>query len=156
MVKKKLTIQEQMEYNLWCELYEYVKQNILGYHRDMKLSKQTVLRLQGLRNGQFMSNKNQKPMASYDYKSILLTFKFKKHEITSALERIEFNSEQHKINYIFSIIENSINDIVLRLMSTEKQKEKDENLVIDSLESEGVEYQVQEDVEIDSKLEDLW
>jgi len=154
---KKETIQEKIHYNNWCELYEYVKQNILGYSKDMKLSKYTILKIQGLENGQNVKNSNQKIEAYYDYKTILLTFKFKKQEIVNAMSKLEFKDEKHKINYIMKIIESNINDIYLRLISNVKHEEKVAEMKIESLESEGADYQRKsDDVEIDDDLIDLW
>ena len=62
------------------ELYKYVKNDILLYNRKI-LPKEFVLRLRGLSEGKFMSNKNTQAQASYSYKEILLTFKLCKSKI---------------------------------------------------------------------------
>jgi len=155
---KKLTIQEQVILNQWDELYQYVKQNILGYPKEINLSKHAVLRLKGLSEGKFMSNKKQQQSeVNYGYKTILLTFKFKKQEIINAMSKVEFKDETHKINYIMTIVENSINDIYLRLINNIKHEEKVAEMKIESLESDGAGYQRKsDDVEIDDDLIDLW
>lgn len=141
----------------WCELYEYVKKDILGYSQDMKLPKRFVLRLQGLHRGVFMANKNIPPQAEYSYKTILLTFKVKKLDILIGLKNnsATFKDENHKFNYIMSIIESSINDIVVKMKNNEKAQ------------AAGLEVEIQEDgnkatykkkteEKKNDRLKDLW
>lgn len=103
-------------------LYQYVKK-ILGYGDDMALSKFMVLRLKGLSEGKFHANKKVKATASYDYNTIYLTFVYCKADIQRALQTKTFQSEQNKFNYIMAIVENNINDVVMRLKNAKKSKE---------------------------------
>jgi hypothetical protein len=127
--------QERQEFD---KLYSYIKTEILNYPDDMALPKHIVMRLKGLRNGQFIVNKSHKTKADYPYSTILLTFKFCKQQILNALTTKKFTSEQNKINYIMAIIENNINDVVLRL----KAKEKSEKMVE---KTEIVDYEIKVD-----------
>lgn len=119
--------QEKKEFN---ELYEYVKKDILQYPNDVALPKYLVMRLKGLRDGKFIVNKKIKSKADYPYSVIMLTFKFCKSNILKAIETKNFKNEQMKINYIMVIIENNINDIVLRLKDKEKAENKIETVEI--------------------------
>lgn len=119
--------QEKKEFN---ELYEYVKKDILQYPNDVALPKYLVMRLKGLRDGKFIVNKKIKSKADYPYSVIMLTFKFCKSNILRAIETKNFKNEQMKINYIMVIIENNINDIVLRLKDKEKAENKIETVEI--------------------------
>ena len=103
-------------------LYKYVKK-ILGYDDDMALSKFMVLRLKGLSEGKFHANKKIKSTANYDYKTIYLTFVYCKMDIQKALQTKTFQNEQNKFNYIMAIVENNINDVVIKLKNAKKSKE---------------------------------
>jgi hypothetical protein len=131
----KMTKQEIKE---WDDLYQYVRSEILQYPTDIALSKHMIMRLKGLREGKFYANKNHKSMGNYSYYTILLTFKFCKQKILSALTTKKFTNEQNKINYIMVIIENNINDIALRLKAKEKS-EKVATKQIDKVEIDIIE-----------------
>ena len=105
------------------KLYQYVKK-VLGYDNDMALPKFMVLRLKGLSEGKFMANKKTKSKANYDYYTIYLTFVYCKDKIQKALQTKNFSNEQNKFNYIMAIVENNINDVVIRLKNAKKVEEK--------------------------------
>lgn len=117
--------QEKQEFD---KLYSYVKTEILNYPNDMALPKHLVMRLKGLRNGQFIANKTHKTKADYPYSTILLTFKFCKQDIINAISKKEFKNETNKINYILAIVENKINDVVIKLKTKEKAEKKIDKL----------------------------
>ena len=151
---------EGFTYDDWCELYEYVKHNILSYDVSMKLPKFMVLRLQGLSKGQFIANNNARHEAEYPYNVILMTFKFCSMNIKRAFSTKKFKSEQNKFNYMMVIIENNINDIYMRLKKIETEKDKVENIEIDVGSSNRAEYKGRNDsskVDISSMIEeDIW
>lgn len=150
----------------WDEMCQYVKKEIMGYDENMKIPKYIILRLRGLQKGQFLANNNIKPMASYSSKIILLTFKFKKMDITKSIQRkqADFKDEKHKFNYIMSIIESSINDVYLKCKQKEEQKRRIENvdINIDNATNSDIEKVKQEtiyqnvDKKINKRLEKLW
>jgi len=145
----------------WNELYQYIKKEIFSYNEYMKLSSYMVLRLQGLRNGTFSARKNSKVFLSsegYQYKTILLTFKIKKMDILNSLKTVNFKDEQHKINYIMTIISNSINDVCLRIKQKEESEKKLNNIEISIPKSEE-EYLNKTDLsknKVASALQDLF
>lgn len=142
------------EYQQWIELYEYVRQDILGY-TDMKLPRNLVLRLRGLREGKFMANKKVSPMGDYEYKVILLTFKMYKYEIVNAINNQDkFKDEKHKINYLMAIVESKINDVKIKLDRTKKTEEKVEILEVENNENK-VEYKAKTKKVKSSRLKDL-
>jgi hypothetical protein len=114
----KMTDKDKQEFD---KLYQYVKK-ILGYGDDMALPKFMVMRLKGLSEGKFYANHKTKSMAHYDYNTIYLTFIYCKDKIQKALQTKSFTSEQNKINYIMAIVENNINDVVIRLKNAKKSK----------------------------------
>lgn len=116
----KITDKEKQEFD---KLYQYVKK-ILGYSDDMALPKFMVLRLKGFTEGKFMANKKTTSKASYDYYTIYLTFIYCKDKIQKALQTKKFANEQNKFNYIMAIVENNINDVVIKLKNAKKVEEK--------------------------------
>ena len=145
------------EWQEWCLLYEYVKKEILQYDEDMKVPQFMVLRLRGLRSGKFMSNKTQKSYADYGFDVILLTFKACKMDILKYTKQNIFKDEQHKFNYIMVIIENNINDIVLRLKNRVNQDHKIETFNADQIKNENVAGYTRKTKDTKSKLlDDLW
>lgn len=109
----------------WIELYEYVKHDILNYDEKMKIPKWLVLRLRGLRNGQFVANKKIQVLGDYTFKIILMTFKINKFEIRNAISNdSKFKDEKHKINYLMAIVENKINDTYLRVKKVKESNKK--------------------------------
>lgn len=154
MTEKETKNQENEE---WLTLCEYVKNEIMGYSDDMKFPKFIALRLRGLSKGTFMANKNQKPQASYDYKTILYTFKACKLNIINGFKsnNTKFTNEQHRFNYLMVIIENNINDMVIRLKNAKKAKEKTENIPLDNQTNEGATY-TSKNKKIIKELEELW
>jgi hypothetical protein len=141
----------------WNNLYEYVKKEIMEYPDDYKLPKYIVLRLRGLAKGQFLANNKQTPMANYEYKTILYTFKICKSSILVGFKsnNTKFKDEQHRFNYAMVIIENNINDMVIRLKNAKVAKEKTESLILDNIEHDGAEYIPKTKKENDN-LKDLW
>ena len=155
----KMTKQEIKE---WDDLYQYVRSEIFQYSTDMTLSKHMVMRLKGLREGKFYANKTQKSMGNYPYPIILLTFKLCKQRILNVLVTKNFKLEQNKINYIMAIVENNINDVVLKLKAKEKSEKKTENLAMTDYEIKiDKETQKPQSKKMDSEIftsltNDLW
>ena len=141
----------------WIALYEYIKIEILKYN-DMKLPKYLVLRLQGMTKGQFIANKKNSINASYDYKTILITFKFCKTSILQAFEsnKSNFKDEQHKLNYMMAIIDSEINNVVMRLKNAKKAEEKIVNIDLENQTNEGAEYISKSSKPISKEMGELW
>lgn len=129
-----MTEQEKQD---WDKLYNYTRQ-ILGYDEAMALPKFVVMRLKGLAEGKYYANKKTKNMAKYDYNTIYLTFVYCKDKIQQALQTKNFTNEQAKFNYIFAIVNNNINDVVLRLKKVKKTEEKMQK-------SEVIDYEIKVD-----------
>jgi hypothetical protein len=142
----------------WVELYEYVREKIMGYDKTIKLPKYMVLRLQGLTKGQFLGNNKQQVNAKYDYKTILITFKFCRQAILQAFEKNKtaFADENHKFNYAMIIIDKEINNIVIRLKNSKKAEEKTINIELENQVHERANYKPKEIKKVNKKLEELW
>lgn len=141
----------------WIALYEYVHDKVMSYDETIKLSKQMVLRLKGMTTGQFMANKKQKINAQYDYKTILITFKMCLPQILQSFElnKTAFKNEMHRFNYAMTIIDNNINDVVIRLGKAKKAEEKTENIKLDNQIHESAEYKTKSK-KINDDLKELW
>ena len=141
----------------WVELYEYVREKIMGYDKTIKLPKYMVLRLQGLTKGQFLGNNKQQVNAKYDYKTILITFKFCKQVILQAFEKNKtaFADENHKFNYAMIIIDKEINNVVIRLKNGKKSEEKTINIELENQVHEGADYKPKSK-NTNKELEGLW
>lgn len=129
-----MTEQEKQD---WDKLYNYTRQ-ILGYDEAMALPNFVVMRLKGLSDGKYYANKKTKNMAKYDYNTIYLTFVYCKDKIQQALQNKNFTNEQAKFNYVFAIVNNNINDVVLRLKKAKKTEEKMQK-------SEVIDYEIKVD-----------
>ena len=150
--KKTMTKKEIKE---WDELYQYIKNDILQSDDNKKLPKWFVLRLVGLHEGKFCANKTTKPMANYDYKTILMTFKMNKIDILNGIkDKDKFKDEQHKINYIMVIIENKINDTYDTINRINKAKEKAKTIEITNSDNKA-EYKRRTKEVKNSRLKDL-
>ena len=146
---------EGFKHEDWLELCEYVEKQILQYDDKMKLGRNMVLRLRGLSKGQFIANNKIRQQAEYSYKLILLTFKAKKLDILNAIHSKTFKSESQKFNYIMAIVENSINDIYLRMKNAEKSKKKTEKIEIYQNESPA-EYKNKAKDKKNKLIDDIW
>ena len=152
-ISNKMTFEEMQE---WDELYQYVRKNIMGYDENQTLPSYVVVRLQGLLKGKYMGSNKTIDNANYSYRTVLNTFKYCSPDIYKALRTGGFNGEQHKVNYIFKIVENNINDVYMREQNAERAKEKAETMVIDAIDYTGAEYQRKTKDVTNKLLEDLW
>ena len=127
--KEKKTEEEKV----FRELCDYVKKEIMGYDENQQLSKFMIMRLRGLKTGQYMANKNHESMAHYPFKVILLTFKYiKHHELDYILQSKTFTDEQHKFNYILKIVDSNINTVYNKVKKkVEEQKRLDDIQVVE-------------------------
>jgi hypothetical protein len=144
--------------NDWLELCEYVKDKILRYNNDMKFPQYLALRLKGLQNGNFIANNKSKPMANYDFKTILLTFKYCSTDIKNYIDnnKDRIKDEQHLINLIMMFIEKNINDIVKKIQEKNKTQEKLNLLDNSILQKKSAKYISKTKFEKDKENEDLW
>jgi len=149
----KMTQEEKQNFD---ELYQYIKKDIFEYSTQ-SLPKYMILRLKGLSEGKFMANKYVKPMAQYEYRHILYTFKINKIKIKEIVKSSGFQNEQHKFNTIMLIIEKDINDVVNRLAQRVKSEEKIEKIDLKNVTYEGAEYQSKTKEKIfNDELKELW
>jgi hypothetical protein len=155
----KITDNEKQEFD---KLYEYVKK-ILGYGEDMALPKFMVMRLKGLSEGKFYCNNKVKKTAQYSYQTILLTFMYSKDKINKALQTKSFDNEQNKFNYIMAIVQNNINDVVIRLKNVKKAEQKiqtaeipDYDIKVDKNKNQSNQSNQPKDTTFNSLTNNLW
>ena len=135
---------------------EWIKEHIFEYPSHMKYPKEIIYRIRGLQRGNFIANKNIKPLGKYSDEIIWLTFKIHKNTIVKGLRHNEFTNEGHKVNYVFKIIEKHINDTVLMMAKTKRAEEKVENMELKNMNSNGAEYNKKKrNVKTRKRLEDL-
>lgn len=141
----------------WIELCEYVKKEILEYDDNMKFPQYLALKLQGIKRGEHIANKNHTANANYDDYTILCTFKLCKKKIVTYLHENEkkIKDENHKINLIMKMIEPEINDVYLRIQRAEKTKSKVEQQPFDNQSNENAEY-VKKTKEVNDKMKKLF
>lgn len=135
--KRDMTEQEKLEFD---ELYQYVRGTIMNYPKTRMLPPYFVMRLKGLNEGKFYSNKANKSLGHYDYKVILYAFEICKYKIHDAWNKKTFQDESHKINYCMVIIESNINDIAIRLDNAERSRQNIQDLSLDNVTHEGALY----------------
>ena len=140
----------------WIELYEYVKERIMGYDFSQKLSKKMILRLRGLQNGKYLDNKNIEDSAYYSFKIILLTYKYCYYDINNILNSKTCNSEEHKYNYIASMVENKLNDVYLRYNGQKKKEKKLEKASLKDVTNNGASYTRKTNDSNNKNLKDFW
>jgi hypothetical protein len=111
--------EDKKEYNDFCELYEYIRQDIFGYSITQKLPKSLVTKLQDLRNGTVRGAETKggnvivNSKEGYIYPVIHQAFKEKYDDIVWCLKNKTFTNESHKINYIMTIVDGYLNDALL-------------------------------------------
>lgn len=132
---------KDIEWKKWTCLYEYVKEDIMGYSKECQLTPNMRNKLQSLRNGSFLKNGCKLSKDGYDYDVILMTFKAKKVEINRATFGKTFEDDNHKFNYIMIIVTNAINDVMNRMDNAKKLKDREELLVKEIGDSKTIEEQ---------------
>lgn len=135
-------------------LYNYVK-DLLGYDKNQSLPKSFVLRLKGLSTGKFIENKKIKDKANYSYEVILATFKYKKKAILKAFQTKNFKNENNKFNYMLAIIQNSLNDVYIRINENKKSSIALEHIELNSDFNQDL-YKRKTEEKDNKKLKELW
>lgn len=91
-----------------------------------QMSRYAVTRLQGLATGSFTTRgKNTKSIKQgFSYETLRMTILYVTPIVRRALSTMNFNSENHKTNYVMSIIQDKANFIDDRRRKQEVQKEE--------------------------------
>lgn len=137
----KITQQEKEDFN---QVYEYLKNDILSYSSDMKLSRKMIQRIYGTAFGEMYHNTNKEVPFIYSFKIILATFIFCKDKIRYCLETMRFKDEDHMVNTIFKIIDNNINTIKMLADKKIEQDKKLEGVDLSYMEREVQPYKSQD------------
>lgn len=150
--KEKMTEQEIAE---WDELYQYVRKNIFGYDDNQKLSQHMVVRLKGLKEGNYAANRRLPKNANYPYPVILNTFKLCYRDIKYAMSHKSFNTEQNMINYIMAIVESHLNYVYLKMKKKKEEDRAAEKASINMIPDASAMYKKKSKKE-SKNLSDLW
>lgn len=117
---------KEVETKIIDEINEYVKKNLFFYDDSQKLPTLFYNRLKDLRNG---TCRNQGKIKNgrkegYGYEVILETFKSARDNILYSFRMKQFSNESGRVNYMFAILENKINDVYIGLENNKKQTKK--------------------------------
>lgn len=107
--KKRKTSDEEKQ---WFDtVYEYVKNSIFELDPKLNLPKYAVIRLRGMAQGHFVGKDREKYDLTYGYRVVLATFQKMAPLIKYGLQHKTFNNQQHRINWVFAIVEPHLNDV---------------------------------------------
>ena len=136
------------------ELCGYVKNDIMKYDSNQKLSEYMILRLRGLKDGKFIANNNVPSMANYSYDVIVLTFKYvKQHNLDYILSTKKFDTEAKKFNYILAIVSNNINSVYNKVKQIKEEQSRAVDIQVDDLPNYTNKYETKK---INNNLEKFW
>lgn len=142
------------EKKAWEELDWYVRSNIMGYDQNQGLSMAMVLRLKGLRYGQYLANGNHDKTSNYSFSTILNTFKACSIIIKRAMSKKTFRDDMAKFNYAMAIVDNNIAKIYGKEKYAKRAKEEMEKKEVETYTVGAVEYTPKK--KNDYKFADLW
>lgn len=140
----------------WNNLYEYVKEKIMNYDITQKLSKRMILRLRGLQKGKFLDNNNIDDSSYYSFEIILLTYKYCYFDISKILRTKVFKNEEHKFNYIASIVESKLNDVYMKINKAKKKEEEIEKSNLENIVNTTATYTRKTKDDNNARYKDFW
>lgn len=120
------------EDDYWDLCYKQFK-SIIGVKEGQKLSNHDVMRIRGLRVGNYYPQGNNVKglKRGYDYETILMTMKFSSGAIRKSMSGVSFKDQKHKTDYAMKIITNNINFIAGKVEANRATKNKVEKQAID-------------------------
>lgn len=122
--KKRKTSDEEKQ---WFDtVYEYVKNSIFELDPKLKLPQYAIIRLRGMAQGRFVGKDREKCDLTYGYRVVLATFEKMAPLLKYGLKNKTFKNQQHKINWVFSVVEPYLNDVY---QEEEVNRTRIENLV---------------------------
>lgn len=150
--KRKMTQQDNLD---WEELFEYVRQDIMGHMPWEPLPRNAPIRLRGLAYNKAYDTREYEDEANYPWSLILIVFKYCKPKIMRGFQNNTFENEMKKLSYACAIVENNISSVNMKLKQAEKNKEKINNMDMSSVEHDGASYQ-KKTGKSSKKFDDLW
>ena len=120
----------EQENSDWDQVYQYFKAEILNLPAGANLSKYCVERLLGLRVGKFRpaSTNVRGNKQGYSFKTMYYTVLYSYDAIKKVQKTVDFNNEEHEVNYIMKIVTGNINFIQRRLDALDKERKKVEKI----------------------------
>lgn len=147
--------QSQKDTDTWNEILSYMEYKVLRHDDNQKMSRNDVLRLRGLMYGKRFANNGIEDEAKYSFECLLNTIKYSLPEINRALDRVQFEDENHKFNYMLRIIGGNLNTVYMRMKRSKKKEEEikkqDTSYVV-----EYVNMFKAKKTESNHKLDNLW
>lgn len=138
---KNIDLETREEDTAWDKVYRLFRE-LLGLDEKRNLPRFAVLRLRGLRIGQFVPNgQNVKCLdRGYSYDTILNTLKFSSSEIRQAITNTKFKNQTHMVNYIMQILVNHIDFIEKKMSQQDKVNEMLQESIAEVENTKSAEY----------------
>ena len=143
---------DRIEKRKFDRVYDYVRYEIL-MAKEGKTFKYLINRLQALRYGEYDS-KIKREVKAYTYEQMYYTFVACKKSILDSIRTSEFRDEKHMVNYMMTIVLNSINDVCDRMERKEKSEDALDSINI-SINKSNKEYIKKEKSKVANILKDL-
>lgn len=147
--------QSQKDTDTWNEILSYMEYKVLRHDDNQKMSRNDVLRLRGLMYGKRYADNRIEDEAKYSFECLLNTIKYSMPDINRALDRVQFEDENHKFNYVLRIIGGNLNTVYMRMKRAKKKEEE--------IEKQDTSYAVEyvnmfkaKKVKSNHKLDNLW
>lgn len=147
--------QSQKDTDTWNEILSYMEYKVLRHDDNQKMSRNDVLKLRGLMYGKRYADNRTEDEAKYSFECLLNTIKYSMPDINRALDRVQFEDENHKFNYVLRIIGGNLNTVYMRMKQAKKKEEE--------IEKQDTSYAVEyvnmfkaKKVKSNHKLDNLW
>ena len=111
--------------------YDYIKFNLLGYTKDMKVPNNVIFRLYGLACGMDYyrppggkATQNDLMPIIYSFKLIYSIFTIYNKSFDRVAKYDKYKDENHKINTIFLVLANNLNRLIKEQDMDKREQEK--------------------------------
>lgn len=140
--KKKMTEEDKRLFDMICQRF---KNDIMKYDENQSLPRYLILRIKGVAEGKHIANNLIEDKANYGFDVVLNAMKVSKPAIDYAIKTVNFENEQHKINYIMKIIESNLNDVYKGMQRVRESEMNVERVDTEKILGSVVEYNPNED-----------
>lgn len=140
--KKKMTEEDKRLFDMICQRF---KNDIMKYDENQSLPRYLILRIKGVAEGKHIANNLIEDKANYGFDVVLNAMKASKPAIDYAIKTVNFENEQHKINYIMKIIEGNLNDVYKGMQRVKESAMNAERVDTEKILGAVIEYNPNED-----------
>lgn len=121
------------ELRWWDALYMYVKNSVFELDPKLNLSQYTIMRLRGMAQGLFVGQDREQCDLTYGYRAVLAAFDKVAPLLRYGLQTMQFKDAQHRINWVFAIVEPHLNEA---FKNEEAERKRQEDLMNQSKQAE--------------------